>query len=171
METKKCFKCGRVLPIEEFYKHPQMADGHLNKCKECAKKDVKDNYKKLIQEEWYVEKQRERGREKYRRLNYRNKKTAHPENRCTRKFLQSKGVSVDGYEVHHWNYHRKNDVFLLGRREHKYVHNYLEFDLENQLFRYNGELLDTKDKHRRVIIELLKRAAEEIPEYDFEDYV
>ena len=38
--SKTCFKCFKTLPLTEFYKHADMGDGHLGKCKECTKKDV-----------------------------------------------------------------------------------------------------------------------------------
>ena len=43
---KKCFKCNVVKGLECFYKHPKMKDGHVNKCKECNKKDVRQNREK-----------------------------------------------------------------------------------------------------------------------------
>jgi len=70
---KTCFKCGKTLRLSEFYKHPQMGDGHLNKCKSCTKRDTDARYKRLIQDKVFLESERARGREKYHRLGYLEK--------------------------------------------------------------------------------------------------
>lgn len=38
--SKKCFRCGRRKRLTSFYRHREMADGRLNKCKACTKTDV-----------------------------------------------------------------------------------------------------------------------------------
>lgn len=63
-DCKKCFKCEKTKSLNEFYKHSKMADGHLNKCKTCAKNDVgKHREKNLDRIRAY---DRERGKSKER---------------------------------------------------------------------------------------------------------
>lgn len=49
IRSKKCFKCKTVKLLDDFYKHPNMPDGHVNKCKECNKNDVTANRNKNIE--------------------------------------------------------------------------------------------------------------------------
>lgn len=40
-ESKRCFRCGADKARAEFYRHPQMGDGLLGKCKACTRADVR----------------------------------------------------------------------------------------------------------------------------------
>ena len=157
MNTKVCFKCGKELPITEFYKHPQTADGYLNKCKSCTKKDVHENYEKNIVSPDYVEKERERGRDKYKRLYAGvHAPQRHMSNKKTRAKLIKLGYDLTGFEVHHWNYNHSMDVFLLTPRQHKKVHSFFTFNKESQCFQYGDKILTTRDDHREAILSILK---------------
>lgn len=45
--------CGKNKPLEEYYKHSEMADRHLNKCKECCKAQAKANRSAVKDKEYY----------------------------------------------------------------------------------------------------------------------
>ena len=46
--TKTCRDCGIEQPLSEFYLHPKMSDGHLNKCKTCVKSRIERHRKTNI---------------------------------------------------------------------------------------------------------------------------
>ena len=171
METqeKTCFKCGLIKPLTEYYKHKRMGDGHLNKCKDCTKKDVDERVKRLRKDPEWVEKEKARGREKYHRLEYRGKHKQSKENQRThtlefRKNFPEKHKShisaqrlpiFDGGHRHHWSYnkeHRK-DIIPLTQKEHTKAHRFIIYDQEHFMYRRidTMELLDTKDKHLEYI--------------------
>lgn len=63
---KTCKECKKEKPINEFYKHPAMDGGHLNKCKECKKEMAKKNREENI--EYYREYDKRRQRESFKRV-------------------------------------------------------------------------------------------------------
>jgi len=167
---KNCFKCRKVLPLTEFYKHSQMSDGHLNKCKECAKNDVKGNYLSNKKDDGYLEKERKRGRIKYRKL-YSNKiNKANPErskkynDRYPEKYqVRSLSASLKNpdktLEKHHWSYnveHAKN-VIWLTKKHHKKAHRFIIYDQERKMYRRfdNNILLDTLEIHNEFIVDCI----------------
>lgn len=162
METKVCFKCGRELPLDEFYKHPRMTDGHLNKCKECTKSDTKRDYDRKAKDDIWVEKERARGREKYHRIGYKDRffKTGKMNrflNNANRD-LRVRGFDMDGKEAHHWNYNKPKSVIILSRKAHHRIHKFITVNREDKFcYTIDGECLDTEDKTLKYYAEVLSR--------------
>ena len=134
--TKKCFKCGEVKPLRAFYRHPMMGDGRLNKCKECTKMDVAENYSK--NREYYAEYERERFQRKSRKkacIKYqRERRQRFPEKEKARRMVSyyirtgklkkqpcEKCESTES-QAHHDDYSKPLDVRWLCRKCHLEEH-------------------------------------------------
>lgn len=147
--VKTCFKCGRTLPLDEFYAHPQMADGHLNKCKACTRKDTRENRKKnIVYYKLYDRRraskpervaQRKQWGEQYKKsgkafIARKRDKELYPEKHFARcqvaKALRNGTLEKSPCEIcgatsaqaHHEDYSKPLDVIWLCPKHHKWIH-------------------------------------------------
>ena len=155
---KVCFKCGIEKPLNEYYKHKGMADGHLNKCKDCTKNDTKVRTDVLSLDPNFIESERLRHREKYHRLGYCEKQKIWDKDKPwkktqTYKNLSRKFKTPKGFELHHWNYNTEflEDVILMEIKQHRNLHKYLTLDLKGRIFKTEDTYLNTKRNHLEFI--------------------
>lgn len=64
---KTCIHCHQSKPFTEFYKHAQMSDGYLGRCKTCHKSEIHKNYLRRMSDPEWREKELDRQREKAKR--------------------------------------------------------------------------------------------------------
>ena len=132
---KTCFKCLQPLPLEAFYKHPAMGDGHLGKCKSCTKADAIANRLNKIDE--YRAYDRMRSSQPHRKAlakrvhsewksKYPNRRAAQVQvgNALRRGVLKKQPCHVCGAaaEAHHPDYDRPLDVVWLCPPHHSQAH-------------------------------------------------
>ena len=172
---KICFKCSVPKELDEFYKHSGMTDGHLNKCKECTKKDSKIIEQKNISTPEGLEKERKRHREKYHKLGYKEKHKASPEkkkaimDRFKDKYPEKYKAkcsacklkpNIEGNELHHWSYNKEHykDVIEVSTKDHNTLHRYIQYDQSVKMYRTRkGNILDSKElhiKYMNLVLEL-----------------
>ena len=167
---KKCFKCGETKALSEYYKHPRMGDGHLGKCKECTKKDSKNQWSKNIKDPEFVESEKERALGKYYRLYRKCKKPKGHYNKTSKSYKEmypekhkaknaSQHIPSEGGHNHHWSYrdeHHK-DVINLPMKDHYKAHRFMIYDQERMMYRsLDGKLLDTREKHEAYIFDKIR---------------
>ena len=166
LNMKKCFKCGIIKELSDYYKHPQMLDGHLNKCKDCTKRDTKLRADILMEDSDWYESEKKRHRDKYHRLGYKDKhkptyeqkkkamdtyKEKYPEKLLAKNKSQHLKPVVNGNHLHHWSYNIEHakDIIELAPEVHATVHRYIVYDQERMMYRdaKSGLLLDTRIHH------------------------
>lgn len=134
--SKECFKCKTIKPLTEFYKHSQMADGHLNKCKECAKGDANAHRKENIERIRKYDRDRAKNPERKKtsqevtkKWRQEDKRRSSVHNKVARAIRSGKLVRNScercGNEksyAHHEDYDKPLDVMWLCQPCHKQRH-------------------------------------------------
>lgn len=160
---KKC-KCGST----EFYSEKS------KECKQCIKNRVKEIYLKKREDPDWVESEKVRAREKYHRLNYKEKhkptqeakreairkyKEQYPE-KYKAKIASQRLPCKQGHELHHWSYNEQHwkDVLEMSIEDHSLLHRYLSYDQNLRLYRrrVDNTLLESKEEHVQELLAILR---------------
>ena len=126
-ETQVCFCCGEDKPLDQYYRHKEMANGHLGKCKECVRAYTNVHYRETLVKHALYERDRSKTtNRKLKRLEYqKTSRASNPEksyayvavrNAIKRGDLNRKPCERCGdskTEAHHDDYNKPLDVRWL----------------------------------------------------------
>lgn len=144
MDSKACFKCGEVKPLADFYAHKAMADGHLNKCKECTKRDTKARFDAKREEIREYDRLREQSPERRARkaIYQANRRTRNPDKYAARMAVGNavrdgrlvpmpcEACGLGEVQAHHDDYSKPLDVRWLCFVHHRETHGQSPTDAE-----------------------------------------
>jgi hypothetical protein len=138
---KTCIACGQTKPAEQFYRHPAMSGGRLNKCRDCCCRAAKANrdsrlehYRKYDQERLSTEGRKEQLRQRQKAYRARNKEK-HEARMAVFRAIRSGAMTRQACEIcgnfpadaHHDDYATPLAVRWLCRKHHLIEHgNYVE---------------------------------------------
>lgn len=132
---KSCKDCGQTKPLDQFYRHPKMRDGYLNKCRDCVCQRVRKHRR---QNDHVREYDRERAK-RPERIKHRAEVTQRWREQYPERAAAHNAVSNavrDGkldkepcyfcgeerVEAHHPDYTKPLDVVWLCARCHRRLH-------------------------------------------------
>lgn len=170
---KKCRVCNIEKSESKF--EGSINGKTTNRCKSCKNEKTREQYrlKMLIPEN--REKEKQRGRENYYRLEKRKDtynrnsqlkwKSKYPEKLAASIKSRNLVRKIKGSHFHHWSYNEEHykDVIELSVKDHNIVHRHIIYDQERKMYRVAvsfglwdaGTLLDTKERSVNFYNEIL----------------
>lgn len=135
---KKCKKCSIEKEISEFYKHPQMWDGHLWICKLCISERNRSEEWRERQRIFDKKRSKDPKRKAQKKITLYKFRTEHPDKWQAEikvanflryhKDLKPKESSVSWetwrLHLHHPDYSKPNEVIPCTPKEHRAFHNW-----------------------------------------------
>ena len=134
--SKICFKCNIEYPLSNFYKHSQMKDGHLNKCKLCTKQDANNHRSENLEKIREYDRQRGKNKDRLKHSAEMTKRWRAEDSRRMKSHiavakairngvLLKQNCSICGSEkslAHHESYDNPLEVIWFCQMHHKQRH-------------------------------------------------
>lgn len=131
---KGCRKCKSYKPLNEYYFHPMMADGHLNICKECVRIRVCNYAKTEAGKEIERRRQKSQRRKiwslKYQKIRRSRDKAKYKSRTWVSNALRDGRLSrkpcevcgIEKVEAHHPDYSKPKVIRWLCKKHHHEIH-------------------------------------------------